>query len=96
MVTAANLSISGTKSFQIPGESVGLPVGSFLKHACIESPYPENHYRLTVEEPEGESTWELPEYFDELNSQPQVWAAGAEHWAQAWGKVEGTTLHLFA
>ena len=95
-LSAVSLSVRGTKNFEIPGESVGLPQGSKLRHACIESPYPENHYRLEVDAPEGESLWELPEYFDALNSQPQVWAAPVKHFSTAYGEVQGNTLHLFA
>jgi hypothetical protein len=96
LTVSGNTTTAGTKSFEIPGENVGLPQGSKLRHCCIESPFPDLHYRMLIDAPVGESEWALPEYFEALNSQPQVWAAPFESFGTAWGNVIGNTLHLFA
>jgi hypothetical protein len=98
----ANLTVSGSsttsgvKSFEIPGERVGLHQGSKLRHCCIESPFPDLHYRMLINAPAGESEWALPEYFSALNKNTQVWVSSVKHFGQAWGETVGCTLNVNA
>jgi hypothetical protein len=96
LIVQGSSTVTGTKSFEIPGESVGLPQGSRLRHCCIESPYPDLHYRMLVDAPAGESEWALPEYFSALNKNTQVWVSAVKHFGQAWGETDGCTLHINA
>ena len=96
LVVGGNSTTTGTKSFDIPGESVGLPQGSRLRHCCIESPYPDLLYRMVIDAPAGESEWPLPPYFSALNKNTQVWVSAVKHFGQAWGETDGCTLNVNA
>ena len=51
---------------------------------------------MQVEAPEGKSTWDLPVYFDKLNSQSQVWVCPVKSFSAAYGEVEGNKVRLVA
>jgi hypothetical protein len=95
LTVAGNSTTAGTKSFTIDGPLVGLPEGSKLMHCTVESPFPDNQYRLLCECDEGWNTFELPSWFDALNAADgQVWCTGAGHWHSAYGVVSGNTVSL--
>ena len=95
LTVSGNSTTAGTKSFTIDGPLVGLPEGSKLMHCTVESPFPDNQYRLLCECDEGWNTFELPSWFDALNAADgQVWCTGAGHWKNAYGVVSGNTVSL--
>jgi hypothetical protein len=51
---------------------------------------------MLIDAPEGESEWALPEYFEALNKNTQVWVSPVKHFGQAWGETDGCILHINA
>ena len=64
-------------------------------HCTVESPFPDNQYRLLCECDEGWNAFELPSWFDALNAADgQVWCTGVGHWHNAYGVVSGNTVDI--
>ena len=53
-----------------------------LRHRCIEGPSADCIYRLTVTAPKGTSRHQLPEYFDALCEDAQVFCSSSGSFAQ--------------
>lgn len=64
----------GSGSFDIPHPDPSKPKGTRLRHYFVESPTAgDNLYRFQVEVKNGVATIDLPDYFNYLNCNPQVW-----------------------
>lgn len=94
-----NGSLSKTSgSFDIAHPDPSLRETHRLRHCFVEGPTRgENIYRFDIEAIEsGIVTIPLPEYWQHLNENPQVWASPAGHFGRAHGAVNetGTALQL--
>jgi hypothetical protein len=65
-----------------------------LRHRCLESPSADCIYRLTATAPKGTSRHQLPEYFDALCEDAQVFCSSNGSFAQGYGHVEGNEVVL--
>ncbi|MFN7091520.1 MAG: hypothetical protein ACK4P4_13275 [Allorhizobium sp.] len=104
IITGGNFTVSGVLSktsgtFDIPHPDPEKSETHRLRHSFVESPTRgDNIYRFSVdvEFANQPSTVEipLPGYWPHLNENPQVWVSAADHFGQAFGKVneEGTAI----
>lgn len=66
----------GSGSFDIPHPDPAKPKGTRLRHYFVESPTAgDNLYRFQVEVKNGIATIDLPDYFNHLNCNPQIWVS---------------------
>lgn len=89
---------SGTFDIPYPEESMA-DEGYRLRHSFVESPTRgDNIYRYSVSVSDGRAVLELPEYFQFLNENPQVWVSPDGHFGRAYGDVteDLTTLEIYA
>lgn len=92
-----NFSVQGTKSFVIDHPHPDKKETHHLRHGAVESPTPgENLYRYEVEAIEDGQTVEveLPDYFQYLNTNVQVFVSPVRHFGRAYGETEGNTLKV--
>ncbi|MCG7345303.1 tail fiber protein [Sporosarcina sp. ACRSL] len=92
-----SFSVGGTKQFEMPHPHPDKKDTHVLRHSAVESPTAgDNLYRYTVEaQTDGETvTLQLPDYFQYLNKDVDVWVNGEGHFGRAFGKVEGGTLYV--
>ena len=92
-----NLTVSGTKDFEIQHPHPDKKDTHMLRHGCVESPSAgENLYRFKVTATENNQTveLELPDYFQYLNKNVDVWVNGHKHFGRSYGEVEGNTLKI--
>ena len=90
-----NLSASGTKPFCIVHPT---KPGYRLRHRCLESPKALNAYRFTLACVLGKNTFDLPGYFEALNTEASVIASAADCFGQAFGSCStngSNTLTLY-
>lgn len=90
-----NLSVSGTKNFEIPHPHPNKKHTHVIRHGAVESPTTgDTLYRYTVEaQMDGETVEvQLPDYFEYLNTNVDVWVNPDEHFGRAFGKVLGDKL----
>ncbi len=87
--------VNGTKNFEMPHPHPNKKGTHVLRHSAVESPTAgDTLYRYTIEATEANQTVEmlLPDYFQYLNKNVDVWVNGDGHFGRAFGKVEGNTL----
>lgn len=92
-----SFSVTGTKQFQMPHPHPDKRDTHELRHSAVESPTAgDNLYRYTVDaQSDGETvTLQLPDYFQYLNKDVDVWVNGDGHFGRAFGKVEGDILSV--
>lgn len=92
-----DFTVSGTKNFEIPHPKPSKSATHRIRHGAVESPTAgDTLYRYTVEATEDGETVEmqLPDYFQYLNKDVDVWVNGDGHFGRAFGKVEGDTLKV--
>lgn len=90
-----NFSVSGTKNFEIPHPHPNKKHTHVIRHGAVESPTTgDTLYRYTVEaHMDGETVEvQLPDYFEYLNTNVDVWVNPDEHFGRAFGKVLGDKL----
>jgi hypothetical protein len=81
-VFTGNLSAGGTKPFCIAHPT---KPGYRLRHRCLEMPRAVNAYRYTLACAMGKNTFNLPDYFEALNTEACVIASPADCFGQAFG-----------
>ena len=76
-------------SFKIPHpDSIKAEQGKFLKHSFVESPTAgDNIYRFNVVTCNCSASIELPDYYNLLNSNDQVWVSPVCHFGNSYGVV---------
>ncbi|MGG3891997.1 tail fiber protein [Metabacillus fastidiosus] len=85
-----SLSVAGTKNFEIPHPAPNKRDTHVIRHGAVESPTTgDTLYRYTVEAmTDGQTVQvQLPDYFQYLNKNVDVWVNGYEHFGRAFGKV---------
>ncbi|MEK3888077.1 hypothetical protein [Bacillus sp. FSL K6-3431] len=90
-------SVAGTKNFEIPHPHPDKEDTHVLRHGAVESPTAgDTLYRFTIEatSPNETVVLELPDYFQYLNKDVDVWVNGHRHFGRAFGEVEGDTLKV--
>jgi hypothetical protein len=94
-VDAGNLAITGalskgSGSFVIPHPDPKKNATHMLRHCFVESPTAgDNIYRFKIESKAANEIVdvELPDYWQHLNENPQVWIAPIGGFGRAWGEV---------
>ncbi|MBK3495326.1 tail fiber protein [Viridibacillus sp. YIM B01967] len=92
-----SLSVSGTKNFEIPHPHPDKKHTHVIRHGAVESPTTgDTLYRYTVEAREDGQVVELqlPDYFEHLNANVDVWVNPHLHFGRAFGVVEGDILKV--
>lgn len=90
-------SVTGTKNFEIPHPAEHKKATHVIRHGAVESPTPgDTLYRYTIEATADGQTVEmhLPDYFEALNTNVDVWVNGHQHFGRAYGVVEGDILKV--
>lgn len=90
-----NFSVAGTKNFEIPHPHPDKKDTHIIRHGAVESPTAgDTLYRYTIEALKDGETVEvqLPDYFEHLNTNVDVWVNPDEHFGRAFGKVLGDKL----
>lgn len=90
-----SLSVSGTKNFEISHPHPDKKHTHVIRHGAVESPTTgDTLYRYKVEATTDGETVEvqLPDYFEYLNTDIDVWVNPDEHFGRASGKVIGGKL----
>jgi hypothetical protein len=88
-LTAFNLLATGTKSFDIKHP---VKEGYRLRHRCIEGPEAYLFYHFQYDCKAGFNEFELPDYFDAMNSNVLVYVSPYKHFGAAWGETKQNTL----
>lgn len=91
------LTVAGTKNFEIPHPAPHKKHTHVIRHGAVESPTAgDTLYRYTVKaDTDGETVEvQLPDYFEYLNANVDVWVNGHMHFGRAFGWVEGDTLKV--
>lgn len=88
----------GSGSFDIPHPNPALAADGYrLRHSFVESPTRgDNLYRYEVEVFCGRTEIQLPDYFEYLNENADVWVNPVGQFAQAYGEVVGDRLIVHA
>uniref|UniRef100_UPI00403F719C hypothetical protein n=1 Tax=Paenibacillus sp. FSL k6-2145 TaxID=2976834 RepID=UPI00403F719C len=92
-----SLSVAGTKNFEIPHPAPHKKATHVIRHGAVESPTSgDTLYRYTVEAAiDGETVEiQLPDYFEHLNINVDVWVNGHMHFGRAFGWTEGDKLKV--
>ena len=87
--------VTGTKNFEIPHPNPSKIETHKIRHACVESPTAgDTLYRFTVQSiTDGEIVEvQLPDYFEHLNINTDVWVNGKNHFGRAYGQVVADKL----
>lgn len=90
-----DFSVAGTKNFEIPHPNPNKKYTHVIRHGAVESPTTgDTLYRYEVEATVDGETVEvqLPDYFEHLNTNVDVWVNPDAHFGRAYGKVVGDKL----
>lgn len=96
-IVGGDFTVEGTKNFEMPHPHPDKKDTHRLRHSAVEAPTAgDNLYRYTVEAKyDGETVeLELPDYFQYLNKNVDVWVNGYRHFGRAFGEVEGNILKV--
>lgn len=96
-VVPGDFSVQGTKNFVIDHPHPDKKDTHDLRHSAVEAPTAgENLYRYEVEAIEDGQTVEveLPDYFQYLNTNVQVFVSPVRHFGRAYGETDGNTLKV--
>ncbi|WP_052130232.1 tail fiber protein [Ureibacillus sinduriensis] len=91
------LYVSGTKNFQMAHPHPDKKATHVIRHGAVESPTTgDTLYRYTIEANEPNQVVEvlLPDYFEHLNINVDVWVNPHLHFGRAYGIVEGDKLKV--
>jgi hypothetical protein len=94
---AGDFTVDGVKSFEIPHPNPTKKETHRIRHGCVESPTEgDTLYRYTITATtNGESVEvQLPDYFEYLNKNVDVWVNGKGHFGRAYGEVVGDKLNV--
>ena len=88
-ISGGSLSISGTKNFDI--KSLTKP-GYRLRHRCIEGPKAYLFYQFQYDCKAGMNEFDMPDYFDSINTDVLVYVSPYKCFGSAWGETANNTL----
>ncbi|MED4461868.1 phage tail protein [Metabacillus fastidiosus] len=94
-IIPGSLSVAGTKNFEIPHPAPHKLDTHVIRHGAVESPTAgDTLYRFTIEAiTDGQQVeLQLPDYFQYLNTNVDVWVNGHRHFGRAFGEVVGDKL----
>lgn len=89
--------VGGTKNFEMPHPNPKKSNTHKLRHSCVESPTAgDTLYRYEIEATKKNEVVEvkLPDYFEYLNKNVEVWVNGVKHFGRAYADVEKDTLKV--
>lgn len=92
-----SFSVNGTKNFEIPHPHPDKKATHVIRHGAVESPTPgDTLYRYTIEATEDGQTVELqlPDYFEHLNVNVDVYVSPHLHFGRAFGWVDEDILKV--
>lgn len=87
---AGDFSVSGSKNFEIPHPNPDKKHTHVIRHGAVESPTTgDTLYRYEILATEDNQTVELqlPDYFEHLNTNVDVWVNPHRHFGRAFGEV---------
>ncbi|MDQ0176701.1 phage tail-collar fiber domain-containing protein [Bacillus chungangensis] len=96
-IVPGNFSVQGSKNFEIPHPAPHKKATHVIRHGAVESPTPgDTLYRYTIKATEDGQVIEhqLPDYFEHLNANVDVWVNAHKHFAHAFGEVQGGILNV--
>lgn len=96
-IIPGNLAVGGTKNFEIAHPHPYKKATHVLRHGAVESPTEgDTLYRYTVEAiTDGETVeLQLPDYFQYLNKNVDVYVNGHKHFGNAFGEIVEDTLKV--
>ncbi len=83
----------GSGTFRIPNPTPNKD--NFLYHSFVESPNAgDNIYRWSINIINGKGIIELPDYYNFLNENSQIWVNPVEHFGIGYGKILGNILEI--
>ena len=83
----------GSGTFRIPNPTPNKD--NYLYHSFVESPNAgDNIYRWSIEITNGIGLIELPDYYNHLNENNQIWVNPVEHFGIGYGKIIENTLEI--
>jgi hypothetical protein len=88
-VGTVTLATSGSKNFDIKHP---LKEGYRLRHRCIEGPEAYLFYHFQYHCKAGFNEFEMPDYFDVMNTNVLVYVSPYKHFGAAWGETKQNTL----
>lgn len=94
-IVPGSFRVTGTKNFEIPHPHPNKQYTHVIRHGAVESPTTgDTLYRYTIEAvTEGETiAVQLPDYFEHLNTNVDVWVNPHKHFGRAFGEVVGDRL----
>jgi len=94
-LTAGSLSVSGSKSFDMP---TTYKPGRRIRHRCVESPEARLIFEFQTDCVVGQNTIELPPYFQTLaNTNVKCYVSASKCFGSGWAGTEnGVSLHVHA
>lgn len=96
-IVPGNFRVNGTKNFEMSHPHPDKRDTHVIRHGAVESPTAgDTLYRYTIEaSADGEVVeLQLPDYFQYLNKDVDVWVNGDGHFGRAFGNVEGDILYI--
>ena len=96
-ITCNSLTVNGNKQFDIMHPTPEKrEQGYRLRHFCTESDRPDLFYRMTVTMEHSTQTFELPDYFDDLTSDPIALVVPYRHFGSGWAEFDRNriTVHV--
>ncbi|WP_432662459.1 hypothetical protein R9X47_18200 [Wukongibacter baidiensis] len=91
------LSVTGTKNFEMPHPHPNKKETHIIRHSAVEAPTAgDNLYRFTIEATDDGDVVDvvLPDYFQYLNKNVDVWVNGQGHFGRGFGEVVGDILRV--
>ena len=83
------------KSFDIPHPTPAKKEQGYrLRHYCTESDRPDLFYRMTVTMEHSTQTFDLPEYFDDLTSDPIALVVPHKHFGSGWAEFDHNRIKV--
>jgi hypothetical protein len=92
-VTISGSLTKGSGTFRIPNPTPNKD--NYLYHSFVESPNAgDNIYRWSIEIINGIGVIELPDYYNYLNENNQIWVNPVEHFGIGYGKIIENSLEI--
>ncbi|OMC86934.1 hypothetical protein BK128_09730 [Viridibacillus sp. FSL H7-0596] len=96
-IVPGDFSVKGTKNFEIPHPAPNKKDTHVIRHGAVESPTTgDTLYRYEIEATEDSQVVELhlPDYFEHLNTNVDIWVNPHLHFGRAFGVIEGNILKV--
>ena len=96
-ITCKTITVNGSKSVDIPHPTPPQKEQAYrLRNCCTEGSRPDSCYRMSVTMTHSTQTFDLPEYFDDLTSDPIALVLPYKHFGSGWAEFDGNkiTVHV--